>query len=566
MPTHSIARILIAMIFFALASVTARADRREITFPRSDGEVTVWPGDIAFAHDGQVGFTLVYTNAGRAAVLFSFSPTESRVVDEFDLAPDFGIGNFLIAMKVHAEAGLVVVFGADSTGIPKVLALSSDREGHLRKLWLSQFSVPSVFPAGPALTFNDDGSRIYFIYDDPAPQSSLLSRGDRLDTESGITANQPRQSIALLCGALRFRGRAPPQPTASSPRALRLALVRAEDGSMVDTFALSFTDTSGSLFFNEVRNQLIALSGGIAYVFTPASNRLEVESSIAADFDGGEGVDMSQNGGFLIAHAGYSPLTAKSGVNNYVVYDLELKKARTFLVNAKLFPFSNDLVFHRPTSTLFVPMKARLTQKRNGTISLVLGGFRETDILNLTAEGALTLTAQVELPEFSPESSVMNGLFPFNNVVVSKTGALAFVASGNGRLFTIDTITGEIVNDELIDDKRLLSIHLVEPLNLLAFGTGTNKINLVGISTGPVVSSVSIKESRTIVSGKNFLTGTHIQINGVDLGLANRRADDPGHKIIINLGKKDFPRAQDFSVVVVNRDGLRSEPFTFRRP
>ncbi|HSO76056.1 MAG TPA: hypothetical protein VLU47_14570 [Blastocatellia bacterium] len=55
-----------------------------------------------------------------------------------------------------------------------------------------------------------------------------------------------------------------------------------------------------------------------------------------------------------------------------------------------------------------------------------------------------------------------------------------------------------------------------------------------------------------------------MKIDGGDLN-ARRSAENPGRKITLTRGKRDFPRGQEFTVVVTNRDGVASKPITFVR-
>lgn len=105
----------------------------------------------------------------------------------------------------------------------------------------------------------------------------------------------------------------------------------------------------------------------------------------------------------------------------------------------------------------------------------------------------------------------------------------------------------------------------MEPLNRLVASDFTNRFLLLDMETAPVISGIAVKRQRTIITGENFLNGVRVMLDGVDLGVANRSADNPGGEIVVGLGKKDFPRGQDFTFAVVNPDGLRSKPFTFQR-
>ena len=93
---------------------------------------------------------------------------------------------------------------------------------------------------------------------------------------------------------------------------------------------------------------------------------------------------------------------------------------------------------------------------------------READIIGLRPDGFVTRVAQVKIPKHSLGSAGPNALSSYCNIEVSASGALAFIPSGNGRLFTVDTADGEIIRDVLINPiGGLVSIKLLEPLNLL---------------------------------------------------------------------------------------------------
>jgi hypothetical protein len=430
--------ICTAIILLLSTAVVTRAGTRELVFPMPDGVVSLLPEQFAFSSDGHIGFALVYTRTHLSARLFSFSVDENRVVDEFDLAPDFGVGSTplsspLISLKVHSEAGIIVIYGADASNTQTLLALSFDAGGHLRKLWIRQFPVFVLAPSAAELAYNKEGTNIYLTY----YASSLQPTLSEDKTLRAVTRQMDRgqRSITLSRQEAVFnRGFSPQGLAVANTR--HLALIHTADGAVVTTVPLSFSDEYASVFFNEERNQLIALASGTLYVFKPGSDSLELESKIERNFDipGVSGVGISQDSRFLIAYGGYTPLTNKSGVNNYAVYDLELKTSRAFRFDGKLFAISNDLTFHKATGRIIAPMKVRARETKDGTIAIVIGGFRVVDILSLSSDGTLVRTSQIELPERSPGTATVNGLLPFNNAVVSQTGAIAFVASGNGHV------------------------------------------------------------------------------------------------------------------------------------
>jgi hypothetical protein len=187
------------------------------------------------------------------------------------------------------------------------------------------------------------------------------------------------------------------------------------------------------------------------------------------------------------------------------------------------------------------------------------------DILKLSATGDIMHAAQAELAPNISEPDAGGPISPYNNVALSQSGAMGFISSlANKRVFSFDTTTGEIVNEIAVPD-ALTYIYRPGNLEVLVYASNTNKLVVLDITASPVITDVQTKRNQTIIKGVNFLFGARVQINGEDLGVIDHNPNDPGREIIINRGKKFFPAGQDIHVMVINRDGLTSNAFTFRR-
>jgi hypothetical protein len=567
---YRINRALSFLLALALCAATALADRREIIFPVEGGIASSQRTDLAFAYDGQIGFAIVYNQSITSAKLFSFSVVETKIISEISLAPDFSLintsGTFQpILLNVHSNTGLVVVSGKDSSMVQKLMALSADKLGHMRKLWVDSFPACSFPSQDSNLSFNRDGSRIYFIYSTDVEHNALhQEEGARTSAGTEVPSNL---MLRWPKSGTRTNPYTSVQAETPSPFRQHLALLRVDDGRIVTTADLSINEPS-SILFNEVRNQPIILASGRVFMFSPGSDLLEVEAIIEPPGDEGliVGQGFSQNGHFLIGYAGFRIGSARKGEDVYVSYDLELRTSSHLSVENDHFPVANGMIFHPATGIMFAPLSLKVRKAPGGVFVFIPTGSRLTDVISLAADGSLARVLQVKIPNRSPRSPVPNRVWAeTKSAAISTTGALGFLSSLNGYLFTFDTLTGEIINDELIDPKTIHSIHLLEHLGMLVTSNDTNKLLLVDVSTGPVVKIVEIKNGRTIIRGANFLSGARVEINGVDVDSANRNPDNPGREILIERGKKDFPRGQVFTVVVTNRDGLNSRPFTFTR-
>jgi hypothetical protein len=208
-------------------------------------------------------------------------------------------------------------------------------------------------------------------------------------------------------------------------------------------------------------------------------------------------------------------------------------------------------------------MIIRVIEERPGEFDLVIGGLREVDILNLNADGSVVLSKKFEIPRRSG-SGRRQALTLQSTAQISESGLIGLVASDNG-LLSFDARDGEIVGEEELDLTPVSSIRLIQPRNLLLVARGDNRLLLRDFTPSPRIDSVRISKKSTTIRGSLFLSGARVVLNGVDLGVSNRNPDNPGSEIVLARRKKDFPKGQDFTVTVVNRDGLASPPVTFRR-
>ncbi len=546
------------------------AQNSELAFPIGGAFLSVFPEVAGFAFGGQVGFNLVLLESPFKHRLFSFSVPQARIIEDLDLEPDFGASQSptsipRVSLKVHEQSGLVLLFGQHSNGEQRLIALQSENNGRVRRLWSLSFPSNAFFSAYSDLAVNAAGSRICWVYYLSGQTVAKANAADQL----AIAGPPSRRALFGHLSAADLKLREPAVEKSSTSAVTRhLALIRADDGVEISSADLSFNSPDTSVFFDEANGRVLALADKTAFIFGPGFDTLDLASTlnppIASPVVVGQGV--SKDGRFLLAYGGYAPDEVNpGGINSYVAYDLEQKAARELFLSESLFPVSNAITFHQGKGLLLAPLTIEFRFTAGGEPSAKKVMHREIDVIALGADGSLTRVAQVRLPKRSSDSVSRNGLSAYCNIEVSATGALAFIPSGNGRLFTIDTSNGEIVRDVLVNPNGLVSVKLLEPLHRLVASDFTNRFLMLDLETAPVVSGIAVTSQRTIITGENFLNGAHVVLDGVDLGIANRSADNPGTEIIVDRGKKAFPRGQDFTFVVVNPDGLRSKPFTFQR-
>ena len=573
------AQMLIMCALLMVSGSTAEADRRKLVFPIAN-TVSAAPERLAFAYGGRIGFATAFVRkeSEHYGLLYSFSVPEARIIDDFDLRPDFDLSkpSRLPLISVHGETGLVVLHGLDSNGILKLLAISADQAGLLSKRWVVSFPAGSLSASLSGLAFNGDGSRIYFI--NRYPTSQIASPGTESAESLDVLvpaevhrdiATQEEENLSLAEGSVMAQSRA------GSPT-LHVVLLRAEDGAILATTDLldfgitGETSFSGWLLFDDARNRAIAMAGRLVHVFAPGSDSLEIETSIDAkhlNVSDLVGKALSKDGRFVVGLYGYQvgDSTTGGGQMMLVSFDLDLKTARAFTIDTRFTTDANPWTFHRPTDTLLVPLSLTFKRSNENRIREVLGTSRRSIILTFSADGTLIKTSTTKIPKRSPDSDEPNIVGPSSSIGVSATGAVGLLSLENGRVFAFDSLSGEIVNDLAVKrNGGLSSIQLLDPPGVIVFSRSGTKLVFVDVSTGPIIDAIEVLSTRTIIKGGNFLSGARVQIDGVDVN-ARRNAEDPGREIIIKRGKRDFPRGQDFTVVVINRDGVASKPVTFAR-
>ncbi|HXG67778.1 MAG TPA: hypothetical protein VNO70_21940 [Blastocatellia bacterium] len=550
--------VIQTFVFMALLMLApcVKANQCEIPFPREAGVLTDSPDDLAFAYEGQIGYTLLNNPDDGVTRLFSFSVTECKVLDQFDLSPDFGVGlpNIRTLLKVHSKTGLILIYGFDSTKTQKVLALKSDETGHLGKLWVASYStVPSsLFESD--VEFDEEGLRVYvihFTFPQGSGPASMNSPGGLYDSVF------IRQRPAL-------RGSEGSSEEGEQLTA-HVTLLNATTGESIDTVDLPKATPVGDLFHDPVRNRLLATTAGDVYIFSPASAPFFLESTIkfseASLFLSG----LSRDGRFLVAYGGYILPTGEStptGSNSYYSFDLDAGTFRELLLKGKYAPAVTGLTFDHDSDTLFVPYAAKIIKESDDTFKFVFRGSRQIDAIKLQADGSLNRIMDVKLPKRSPGSQETNLIGGANRVVLSPTGAIGFIPTSRGRLFSFDTLTGEIVNDQSLNTDKVLYVKIIVPTGQLLFNDG--RLVFVDIETKPVITGVAVRKKRTVIKGANFLSGARVTVNGEDMGVVERSPENPGREMILNRGSKSLP-AGPLTFVVVNRDGLSSTPFLVSR-
>ncbi|MGH9765485.1 MAG: hypothetical protein ACREAC_32015, partial [Blastocatellia bacterium] len=75
----------------------------------------------------------------------------------------------------------------------------------------------------------------------------------------------------------------------------------------------------------------------------------------------------------------------------------------------------------------------------------------------------------------------------------------------------------------------------------------------------PLISSVNVGDSDTVIEGANFLRGATVTVNGKEISVSP--GESPGSELVIKKGKKFFTGGSQFSIIVANRDGLSSAPY-----
>ena len=322
------------------------------------------------------------------------------------------------------------------------------------------------------------------------------------------------------------------------------------------------------IFFEEARKRVVAFAGSQLWSINPA-NSLQIDFTIDAssEHQSAVGLGLSADGRFAFGYQGFMP--AGDGVNPgltnaYLIHDLETRTSQSFPVPGTYFPFVNGHYFDRDSGTLITPAAGRVRKKTQKALKISLGRTRQVDIRRLTTEGSIIDRAVFVLPRSADDST--NAFLPFfpGIVAVSESRQVAFVPSTSASLFTFDLVTGELLNEEPVMSRRPVSIALAEQANLVVVSDADDgSVRLIDVSTGPVVSSVRVTSKETRVRGINFMSDCRVEIDGEPVDSVRRDERTPGRSLILNLGKSDFPLGKTVSIVVTNRDGLKSSAFDF---
>ncbi len=488
------------------------ADRREIVI--SKGEISSHPSTLVFVHQERVGIALAYSPEVSVIQLLSFSTQTGMLLDAFDLKQDFGFQNNVLtifaALKTYSETGTVIAYGLGVSSAQRIVCLKVDENGHFTKNWAT--SYPPVGGLHPELTFSDTGSRIYILH-------------NQIKSTSGSSGTVAQTDLYL-------------------------DLVNAENGSLLDQKLLA--GIGQTILFNKLTKNAVITAGSAIYLINSDNDRLSLTAQIAPPASlavpiSGYGLAISKNGRFLITYAGH---TSEPAGNIFISYDMEMKTSRLLSIANPASAALNTNIYSPLMDTLFTPLYQS----------------RTANIIALTASGELQHLADVTLPKRSPKDSSPNFIAE-NNVALSPSMAIGFLALNSGLVFSFDTLTGEILdmNVGLLQPDREHYIQIIEQQNAtLVARDGANKIVLIDVGVAPQIEAIQLKKKRAIIQGKNFLSGLRVQINGVVVANAERNPANPGHEITINLRRKDLPKGQDIVFTVVNRDGLTSKPFTIQ--
>jgi hypothetical protein len=459
-------------------------------------------------HNGAVGLVLG-GSVGTPVRLASFTVSDATIADDLvldDFPPALPSKTTARGLRVNDPSGLAVIFGNGANDVQTVVGVSSDAKGKLRKRWAISRPNPLGVREGDEAAINADGSIVYFFYNDSSP---------------------------------------------------KVDKIRAEDGAVLGTIQLEDSDIEAGLTFNPVLRRLIVTTGLFFHVLKP-------EPDFAVDWTlrvpgGVAGVHpsfVSMGGRFLIGYGGYCVGCFGHNANNFLTLDMESREFRILSLKSRILPSGIALTFAPSIAALIVPYSSTVKVKER-KIKGCACGTQVADWLTLGQDGTLSRLFTTQLVG---DQQVIG---PLNNAAFSRTSAIAFLATMTNRLVAIDTFTGEVISDQ--DVGSVFFIYRIGDTDTFLTTNGTNVLNIFDLDTGPSIDSVTIKKRKLVIHGKNLLFGARVIINGEDLGVADRNPDAPGREIIVGRGKKDFPAGQDINVVVINRDGLSSKPFTFQR-
>lgn len=493
--------VILLSIALGLAPLAALGANRQVILPSTPGGITGAPGGLGFSHLGAVGLVLD-GSAGTPAHLVSFIVSDAAIADDLVLddfpSPTPG-GPAVFGMTVN-EQGFAAIFGNGANETQTVAAVSVDAVGRLTRRWAVSYPNPNGGRAEVAI--NTDCSFVYVFYNDSSP---------------------------------------------------KVDKIRAEDGVVLGTIELDDFDIEAGLTFNPVLKRLIVKTG-----FANFFHVFKAEPDFAVDWrtrGSLESVGMkrgfvSADGRFVIGYGGFGGGEVVG--NNFLTLDLASREFHTLLLEGRLAPSGIALTFAPNISALIVPYSSKIKVKK-GAFSGCACGTQVADWLALGPDGTLTRAFTTQL---AGDQQIIG---PLNNAALSKTSAIAFLATMTKRLVAVDTLTGEVVSDQEVGD--VFFIYRIGDTDTFLTTNGTNVLNLLELDTGPSIHRVTVKKHKIIIEGERFLLGARVQINGVDQVEAARNPSSPGREITLSVGRKDLPAGQDITLVVTNRDGLSSAPF-----
>lgn len=484
------------------------AASKQITFPETFGGIIGVPGAVVFAHQATVGLVLGGA-VGTPIRLGSFTVSDATIKDDLildDFPPALVSKSTARAMAVNEKNGLAAIFGNGANDAQTVVGVSSDANGKLTKIWTISHPNPLGVQDGDEAVINADGSIVYFFYNDSSP---------------------------------------------------KVDKIRAADGAILGTVQLDDFDIEAGLTFDPVLKRLIIKTGFFFHVFKP-EDEFAVEWRLAspAELASVRHLLVSANGRFLIGEGGFVVgFETADKANVFMTLDLDSRDLRILALKSKILPSGIALSFSPSIDALIVPYSSTV-KVRSGTIKGCACGTQVADWLSLGQDGTLFRAFTTQLVG---DQQVIG---PLNNAAFSKTSAIAFLATMTKRLVAIDTLTGEVVSDQ--DVGSVFFIYRIGDTDTFVTTNGTNVLTLLDLDTGPSIRNITTSKHKLAIEGANFLFGAHVQLNGEDLGVAERDASDPGRRIVVRRGRKDLPHDQDITVAVQNRDGLKSKPFTFK--
>ncbi len=547
-----ILRVSAFCLCFLINGSLALAQQRVITFPLTDGAVSADPPLLVFAHGGKIGVNLAADLSRGTISLFTFSVDDSMVLDQYDLESDFGFQNSTshrsTRLKAHDATGLIVVYGIHESGSQKFAAFRPDERGRLSKLWdvsypRSDISMPDD------VAFNEDGSKVYIIYNRAVPINGTNRQGlampgsaQPLYMQSCIPIGESH-AVESISHALDV--------IIPSRAFATVVMMSADDGAALAARDLQDGGNLSTVWFDSTRQRLVAVAGSTVYLLELGTEELAIEATVHSPVGLNDGIGISEDGRFFLSYAGHN------GTSNVLLsYNLDLETTSTLAITEAFAPFALDFIFNRASGTLLAPLSFPVTN------DATKNDARTVNIVMLKTDGTLVHQTDAVLPKRS--DGELN-LIQFNNSAISASGALGFVSAGSDRAFAFDTLTGDIVNELRLPPNPENFIQVLDPPGLLVSSNGTNEIILTPLSVKPEITGIVVTKHLMTIQGANFLSGERVSIDGKDVDSAQRNPENPGHEIVLPLGKAHFPKGREFSIVVNNRDGLSSSPFAFRR-